>query len=83
MIEVYLVAAGVLFIAGIVAGILGLTVIGIHREERGYRTRSETRGKATRGARLVTGMHVLPRGTYEAVHYRHRQPPANRDWYRD
>ena len=80
MVEIYLVVAGVLFIAGAVAGIFALVVIGIHGEERGARAQREAPGKAARGARVVTGMHVLPTGTYEAVQYRHRQPPLGRDW---
>ena len=76
----YLVVAGVVFITGVLAGIFMLVIVGIHREDRGRGMPTEAPGKAARGARVVTGMHVLPRGTYEAVQYRHRQPPVDREW---
>jgi hypothetical protein len=80
MIEFYLVMVIVLFIAGVATGILALVVFGIHREERSRGVPTRSPGRAASGARIVTGLHVFPRGTYEAVQYRHRQPPHNPDW---
>jgi hypothetical protein len=62
MVGIYLVVAGVLFIAGAVAGIFALVVIGIHGEERGASAQRQAPGKAVKGARAVTGMHVWPPG---------------------
>lgn len=79
MIQIFLVIAGVVFLAGTGVGFLAVLVLGIHREEHRYPMRADAPSRMARGARAVNGLHVIARPTYEAMSYRHRQPPAGRD----
>jgi hypothetical protein len=79
MIGLYLVLAGIVFIAGAGVGFLVILVLGIHREEHRYPMQSDAPSRISRGARGANGLHVIARPTYEAMSYRHRQPPADLD----
>jgi hypothetical protein len=71
----------VMFIAGAVVGFLTVVVLGIHAEERRrrYPMPADPPGVISRGARVVNGLHVIPRPSYEAARYRHRLPPPDPD----
>ena len=78
MVGFCLVLALVMFISGAAVGFLWVVVQGIHAEERRrrYSMPADPPGVIARGARTVNGLHVLPRPSYEAVRFRHRQPPG-------
>jgi hypothetical protein len=77
-----LIMAAVVFLAGAGAGFLAVVVLGIQREERRltYPMQPDPPSRLVRGARAATGLHVIARPGYEAVSYRHRQPPSSPEW---
>jgi hypothetical protein len=82
MLPLLLFMAVVIFLAGAGAGFLAVVVLGIQREERrlAYQMQPDPPSRVLRGARAATGLHVIARPGYEAMSYRHRQPPSAPDW---
>ena len=58
MIEIYLVVAAVLVIAGAAVGVLAVVSLGIRREERQFSLTRAITDQAARGARRVNGLYT-------------------------
>ena len=57
MIEIYLLTAVALVIAGVAIGIVAIISLGIHREERNSSLKNHTTDRVLRGARRATGFY--------------------------
>ncbi len=47
-----------IFLSGIVAGIIGLVAVAVHREERAHTLTGAASDSITRAGRLLTGLYV-------------------------
>jgi hypothetical protein len=71
MIEMYLIIAGALVLAGAIAGVLTVVAVGIHREERAYSLTTDSPDRITSGSRAANGLYARRPGvTHQIGHPR-------------